>query len=158
MKYLIVLLLGWLRYNFSSVKYLLILLLLAGSVWGDCDIHKEINSAWGVDESHYLDTVEVCDTVWYFRHCNCYVKQLGHQWGCKSVDSIPKITTRKAVISKQKKQVWLTEEEYDKLMELLKPKPYWNTDSLLIRDIWDSLIVNPNRIDINWGLADSTGR
>lgn len=120
------------------MKYLLALLLLAGSVWGDCERYDMSRSSLGklahktatgdfdgglaeanpIFQHTYLDTVEVCDTVWYYN-----TEYLGNQLVFR--DSIPKITTRKAVISKQKKQVWLTEKEYDKLMELLNPSEFW---------------------------------
>jgi hypothetical protein len=105
------------------MRYLLALLMVAGSVFGDMSTTSAMYRTRGCDTTHiqtYEDTITVCDTVWYY-------KQVGHWKDGKlvyrgvNVDSIPKIETRDAIITKQKKQVWLTDKEYDKLMELLHP-------------------------------------
>ena len=134
------------------MKYLLAFLLLAGSVWGDCTGHalgeiiisdnvvlpycpdgrggclvlhygtqQEVDSMLMAVKPHeyYMDTVEVCDTVWYYNKPILFVN------GIWKLDSVPQITTRTTIICKSKKQIWLTEKEYDKLMELLRPSEFW---------------------------------
>ena len=106
----------------NNMKYKIMIILLCGSAWGCPDYEVEFDEAFAerwpnlaviLESQTYLDTVEVCDTVWYYL---CY------EAGDESVkDSLPEIKYRKSIICKQKKQVWLTEDEYDKLMELLNP-------------------------------------
>ena len=139
------------------MKYLIVLLLLAGSAWGgDFDgglvtegtgilrfdtvrTERVLLTNFDFDRSHpprirphtYLDTVEVCDTVWYYRCFRVNFDDTTY----KAEDSTPVITTKTEVITKQKKQAWLTEEEYDKLMELLEPVSFWELDTLLLHEM-----------------------
>jgi hypothetical protein len=114
------------------MKYLLILLLLSGLALGGTI------SDTAYAPNTYIDTIEVCDTVWYYK---VYTDTIGAnipQWS----DSVfSEIKYRQSYICKQKKQVWLTEDEYDKLMELLYP----SIDSIPIGNAinWDSLIQLP---------------
>lgn len=127
------------------MKYLLLLLLVSGSVFGRCGIVEDSAIIYDqhADWEIYQDTIEVLDTVWYYNvGCNASVFVDRKLLKYPPCDSIYSTTPRTEIITKQKKQVWLTEDEYDKLMELLHPVNVWELLSVdEINYIGDSLIA-----------------